>query len=60
MIIDKDLTDIIREAIEKNEEEGAPPIIDFELNIEIDHNSLRPGQITVVGWEDVEGGGGEM
>ena len=60
VIIDKDLTDIIREAIEKNEEEGAPPIIDFELNIEIDHNSLRPGQITVVGWEDVEGGGGEM
>lgn len=60
--VDKDLTTIIKDAVEKADADGNP-VIDFDLELEIDDNGHQPvegelvtGIVTVVGWEEVDGG----
>lgn len=58
--IERDLTDIVNKALDEAEQTGDPRI-EFELELVPDQvvqepGSLRGGAVTVVGWDEVEGG----
>lgn len=58
--IERDITDIVSEAIDEAEQTGNPRI-EFELELEPDQvvqdpGSLRGGTVTVIGWDEVDGG----
>lgn len=58
--VSRDLTTIVKDAIAKAEVDGNP-VIDFDLELEIGNNgpedgALTTGQVTVVGWDEVDGG----
>lgn len=58
--IERDLTDIVNKALDEAEQTGDPRI-EFELELVPDQvvqepGSLRGGTVTVVGWDEVEGG----
>lgn len=58
--IERDLTDIVNKALDEAEQTGDPRI-EFELElvpnqIAQEPGSLRGGAVTVIGWDEVEGG----
>ena len=58
--IERDLTDIVNKALDEAEQTGNPRI-EFELELVPDQigqepGSLRTGAVTVIGWDEVEGG----
>lgn len=58
--IERDLTDIVNKALDEAEQTGDPRI-EFELELVPDQigqepGSLRTGAVTVIGWDEVEGG----
>ncbi len=58
--IERDITDIVNKALDEAEQTGNPRI-EFELELVPDQigqepGSLRGGAVTVVGWDEVEGG----
>lgn len=58
--IERDLTDIVNKALDEAEQTGDPRI-EFELElvpnqIAQEPGSLRGGTVTVIGWDEVEGG----
>ena len=58
--IERDLTDIVNKALDEAEQTGDPKI-EFELELVPDQvvqepGSLITGTVTVVGWDEVEGG----
>lgn len=58
--IERDITDIVNEALDEAEQTGNPRI-EFELELvpdrtEQESGSLRGGSVTVVGWDEVDGG----
>ena len=58
--IERDITDIVNKALDEAEQTGNPRI-EFELELVPDQigqepGSLRTGAVTVVGWDEVEGG----
>lgn len=58
--IERDITEIVSEAIDEAEQTGNPRI-EFELELVPDQvvqepGSLRGGSVTVVGWDEVHGG----
>lgn len=56
--VERDITDIVNEAIEEARQTGDPRI-EFELELapDIVHTEeLKTGTVTVVGWDEVEGG----
>lgn len=58
--IERDLTDIVNKALDQAEQTGDPRI-EFELELVPDQigqepGSLRTGTVTVIGWDEVEGG----
>lgn len=58
--IERDITDIVNKALDEAEQTGNPRI-EFELELVPDQigqepGSLRTGAVTVIGWDEVEGG----
>lgn len=58
--IERDITDIVNKALDEAEQTGNPRI-EFELELVPDQigqepGSLRGGAVTVIGWDEVEGG----
>lgn len=58
--IERDITDIVNKALDEAEQTGDPRI-EFELELVPDQigqepGSLRTGAVTVIGWDEVEGG----
>ena len=63
--IERDLTDIVNKALDEAEQTGGNPRIEFDLVLEPDSKPVDPtepgalvinGNVTVVGWDEVEGG----